>query len=217
MRYLPIFALVNILCLVFIKPIVVVYYKLSQGYKLLYIISIYGMPIWVLLPIALVMLVFAAWPKEGSLSYKDRWVFWVVRSYYAVSIIFLLVNGLLLYTKYVKKHDPFPHLSYAAITDKAADCSDLHTGWFKSRNRIINRGIDHQTEYSLNYKDTFEYSITWLSDHEYRLINLSGENNIDDTLDVKITNNIPAYYEGFTRLGDYAVYCRVEKNVFTKR
>ncbi|MDZ4668474.1 MAG: hypothetical protein SGJ00_11420 [bacterium] len=210
-RWIFIIPIINIVCIIAIQPMVIAYFGMTSIWKIIYIIAIFGSPIWVLIPILILMLLFAAWPNVGHELYWVKWKRLTLNSFMGASISLLVFNLLILFSQWALKNEPFPKSKYIEITDRASDCSDIRDGIFETNYRYMVRNGSVQTEYSKNYKDTFNFSVTWLSNWEYRLINVGKGNGMNDTLDIKITHNTPEYYEGFLRLGAYAKYYRVMK------
>ncbi|MCG9880317.1 MAG: hypothetical protein MH472_06935 [Bacteroidia bacterium] len=203
--------LLNIIAMIYIQPFVVPYYGMVFPYNFLYLIIVFSAPLWIYIPAAILIFPFAWIFTKIQGSHKRVFIPWLGKAFLAVNLVFLMLNLLLVSTKFFMNHEPFPKIVYAQIRDKANGCDSLRRGHFKSRNRYIFRKDSVQTEISLNLKDTFLYRVTWLNDCEYRLINMGESGAMNDTLDVKITNQTPDYYEGFLRSGNYAIYTRVLK------
>jgi hypothetical protein len=203
--------IINVLCMVLVQPFVVGYFAMDALWQAIYILVIFGSPIWVVFPIGLLMAVLALFPYWGKQTYFAKWKHLTKQAFIGASLILLAFNTLILFSKFVLHHEAFPKVRYDSITDYATDCSDLKTGKFTYRNKHILRGDSVQTEYNTDYTDSTVYAVEWLQDFEYRLINLSGKSGMNDTLDVRITHNTPQYYEGFMRMGEYAQYYRVLK------
>jgi hypothetical protein len=199
----------NVLAFVYIQPMVVPYYGFKVPYNYLYLALVFGSPFWFIIPSIVVMLPLVFW--SGVKPYKEQLRLWSIRLFVLVNLLVLLLNLLMVYSKAVLNHEPFPKVLYSSISVKAWDCSDLHTGVYKTGYQYIYRDSSFQTEVSLNGKDTTHFSITWLSKNEYRLINLDQARIIHDTIDITITHNTPTFYEGFVRVGKYAVFARVNK------
>lgn len=202
----------NVLCLVVIGPFIVPYFAMTTLWQGIYIALVFGSPIWIILPIGMLMAVLALFPYWGKQTYFAKWKHLTKQAFIGASLILLGINLLMVFTKLAFKHEPFPKVKYSSITDYATDCSDLKTGKFSYRERHILRSESVQTEYNKDYTDSTVYAIEWLQDFEYRLVNLSGKGGMHDTIDVRITHNTPQYYEGFMRMGMYAQYYRVLKH-----
>lgn len=211
LRAMVIIPLLNILAMIYVQPFVVPYYGMVFPYNWIYLVLVFSAPIWMYIPIALLVFPFAWIFYKIKGKQSSLFLPWVNKAYLAVNILFFGLNLLLTVSKFFLHHEPFPKVDYASITDKASNCEEVHEGNFKSRNRYIFRNDSVQTEISFNLKDTFLYSVTWLNACEYRLINLGEKGAMNDTIDVKITNQTPDYYEGFLRSGKYAIYTRVLK------
>lgn len=213
-RYLQAMVLIpllNILAMIYVQPFVVPYYGMLFPYNWIYLISVFSAPIWIYIPAAILVFPFA-WLFYRLQNRQKKVLFsWVNKAFLSVNLLFFGLNLLLVFSKFFLNHDPFPKVAFASITDKASNCNDVRIGNFKSRNRYIFRNDSVQTEISLNLKDTFFYKVSWLNECEYRLINMGESGSMNDTLDVKITNQTPDYYEGFLRSGTYAIYTRVLK------
>jgi hypothetical protein len=203
--------LVNVACLIAIQPLVVGYFGMSTLWKLIYIVAIFASPIWIAIPIGILMLLFAAWPNAGHELYWVKWQRLMRNAFIGASISLLVFNLLILFSQWALKNEPFPKSRYVDIVELATDCSDIRDGVFETSYRFMWRKDSVQTEYSRNYKDTFNFSVTWLSGSEYRLINLGKSTGMNDTIDIKVTHNTSEYYEGFLRMGEFAKYYRVMK------
>lgn len=202
--------LLNILALVYVQPFVVYYYLFKFPYDVLYILGTFGMSIWFILP-AFIFALPLAWFNRKRNGFKERFKYYSQRFFIGFNLLILAFNSLLVFSKSVLHHEPFPKMLYAQITDKAADCGDLHQGKFKWLNYTLYRDSSQQVEISGDLKDTVSYSISWLSDHEYRLIRIKEHHALMDTIDVKVSNNDSAYYDCFRRVGIYAQYYRIYK------
>jgi hypothetical protein len=207
--WVVLFPILNVLCLLFIKPLIIPFFTFSIFLKAVYILLVFGSPVWVAIPIGLLLLPFGNIGKKDE-SKPEKFRNRFSKAFIAVNIILFFFFGVLIYAKMVLLHDPFPKVKYDLITDKANDCSNIREGKFRGRYHFIERSKDHQTEYNFDYSDTIQYQLEWLSDYEYRLIDLNPTGSASDTIDMKVTNNTPTYYEGFIRVGEYAVYNRVD-------
>ncbi|MCF8255241.1 MAG: hypothetical protein K9I36_07085 [Bacteroidia bacterium] len=203
---LPIMSLV---ALFYIQPFIVPYFAMSTTWKFIYILIVFGFPILVLIPIALFAFITTLLEKKSG-TFKERWFKHIGNGYIAIGFVILLMSAIVVFTKLVFNHNPFPKMKYSEIVIGTGNCEDIKLGNFKGRYRYITRLENEQIEYSFNYKDTFYYSLQWLSPCEYRLI-AKEDYGMNDTIDVKVTNNTENYYEGFVRFDQYAAYTRVEK------
>ncbi|MDP3929458.1 MAG: hypothetical protein Q8R57_10585 [Bacteroidota bacterium] len=211
LRGIFILPILNIMAMVYVQPFVVPYYSLLFPYNYLYLLLVFGSPIWVYLPAALLILPLAFLANKLISKGKLSLFPWLNKAFLLINVLLFGLNLLFVISKLFLNHEPFPKIDYASITDKASNCEAIHNGNFKSRNRYIFRNDSVQTEISLNLKDTFLCHVAWLNTCEYRLINAGKQGAMNDTIDVKITNQTPDYYEGFLRSGKYAIYTRVLK------
>ncbi len=207
---LVIILFINMAALVYIKPIIAPYYGMKYSWQLCYLFCVYGFPILLLIPTSILVLLFAAYWSRNK-DFKHRFFIYIRKSYLVISIILLFINSLLVLSKGMFHNSAFPQIKYQDIKGTEFDSTDLKTGKFKSQFAHIERSVDKQIEISLNKKDTTTYRLQWLSNNEYRLINMGQSRGMNDTLDVRITNNEKDLYDCWVRFGEYAQHQRIYK------
>ncbi len=202
---------INLLAIIYIKPIIAPFFGMKIGWQILYIISLYGYPVLLLIPCAVLMLPVAAiWGRGGN--FKEKFTILLRRSFLIISFLVLLLNSIMVLSKAVLKREIFPLVKYADIEGTDADLSDLKTGKFQIEGYgRIERSGNRQREITTNNKDTFLFDLTWISPNEYRLINIGKSGPEGDTVYVRVSNNTPGYYECYRKYGDYGHHFKVEK------
>jgi hypothetical protein len=118
----------------------------------------------------------------------------------------LIINTILIISKFALNNDPFPLTKYSEIRGFEGNINDLKAGTFEYQFGVFTRNGDKQVE-KLSNSDSIVLKIEWFSKNEYRLIN----QDINDTLNVKVTNNTPEYYECYLKHGEYAAFQKIIK------
>jgi hypothetical protein len=196
--------------LLLIQPIIPAYFGMSSTWKSIYIIFLFGFPILILLPIAVIVSPFALILKRKQ-TFQSFWLKSVKYVFIVFGCIILLINSLFLFSKYIVGKDPFPLDKYSEITGFSGNIEDLKVGEFETEFSTIKRDDNVQVEIYKN-QDSSSFKVDWVSQNEYRLINQGRSNGMNDTLLVKITNNTSEFYECYLKFGQYAQYMKISKN-----
>lgn len=198
--------LISLIELISIKPIIPSFYQSDLSGKIIYVIGLYGYPIWIIIPIVIIVIPFAFLLKSKN-NFIHRWFDYSQNTFLVISIIILFLNSLLVIQEYILGNEIFPLIKYSEIKGFTGDTDDLKTGEFETNFSSIERfdNIQYETYYENNNK--VKYDIKWLSNTEYKLI--SEKNN--QILDLKITNNTPSYYECYLKVGEFSEYRKVTK------
>jgi len=202
--------LLSILQLILIKPILAAFYEFDFIWKLTYIGIMYGFPVLLLLPTALIVLPFA-YISKGSETLKKTWALFTQNTFLVVIIIVVFFNSLILFMKFVAKEEVFEHTKYADLPAYNGNTDDLRTGNFETSISKISRTKDIQIETSKNETDKTVFAISWLSDQEYILVSKDLKGYRSDTITVKVTNNTEDFYECYVKYGEYASYYKIDK------
>jgi len=205
-----ILSFINILAFIFTKPLFIELYALTLLWKSLFILFLYGISIWSIIPCAIIALPFA-YLFKGINTFKYKWFKYTQVLLLIIGSIILLQNSVLLYSKYVLDNDQFKYIKYADAKEYNGNTDDLKIGTFSEEYVVIKRYNDHQIEIYPN-KDSVAYGIVWISKNEYRLINKVHIVGMPDTLDIKITNNTKEFYDCYARYGQYATPHRIKKS-----
>lgn len=206
---LLILILIAIVEMVFIRPLVPAFFGMTKAYQVFYIGILYGFPLLIAIPLGILVMPFALLFRRQK-TFRTSWFRYLHSVHFVFISIILLVNTLLVVSKYAFNNDTFPLVKYSDIKVYDGNVEDLRTGTFESPFGLIERYEDKQVEtYNRGYSNVL--SIEWLSDYQYRLINHGDSRGMNDTLDVKITNNTLRYYECYVRFGEYAEYMKIEK------
>ncbi len=211
--FLILITLLSIIALTLVEPIIPPFFALTTAWKAVYVTLVYGFPLLMVIPIALFLAPFALVFKRKS-SFKTTWFKFTENVFLAFAILVFCANSLLFMSKYVLDLDPFPLVKYADLEGYAGDIEDLKTGTFESFSAEIRRYKDHQVEYT-SPTDSTVLGLDWISPNEYLLVGPKGV-YATDTLQVKITNNTPEFYECYVRSGEYATYFKLTKKLGPK-
>ena len=197
--------------LIIIKPLIPGFYVMNFWGKLLYIIGMYGFPVYIILPIGVIMTIILL-PLIRKDDFLARLSKLTRKTYFAFSILILFLSSLLVFSKIGLHKDPFPLIPYASIKRTQHDISDIKIGTFTTKNYIIKRDRTKELVISKTSNDTTICDLTWISGIEY--VVKSRINNKwlkDNSTRIVITNNQPDFYECYTKYGDYAVYGKIFK------
>ncbi|MBB3697741.1 hypothetical protein KMW28_06090 [Flammeovirga yaeyamensis] len=208
-KIIVLISIISIIELLLIKPIIPAFYGMNLMWKSLYAISLFGFPILIIIPIALLVAPLALLLKRNH-SFKSVWLRYTQNTFLVFGIVILAMNTLLMFSKFVKGNDPFPLTKYSEIEGYAGNTDDLRAGLFENQLGMIIRDEQKQIERDYNGDSTI-YKIEWISNNEYRLIHQGENRGMNDTLDVKITSNTAEYYDCYLRFGEYADYQQIWK------
>lgn len=186
--------------LLLIKPIIPAYYVMSPFWRAAYSLILYGLPLLIVIPISLLMALIAPLIK-GKSSFKTVWYKYTQNLYLVVLALILMINSILIISKFGLDNDPFPLPYYSEIKGFEGDLDDVKTGMFETEYGPISRYEGKQVEY-YDTGDSVVLKIEWLSANEYRLINQGERKANEDTLNVRITNNTSEYYISVAKSAD---------------
>jgi hypothetical protein len=201
--------IISLIELLFIKPIIPPYFGMTLTWKALYLITLFGFPVLIVIPIALFVAPIAILFKRGK-NFKPVWLNYIQNTFLGFGIIILTMSTALIVSKYRMNNDPFPLIKYSEIQGFDGSTKNLLNGKFESQFGIITRNGDKQVETYVN-GDSSEFKIEWISNNEYRLVYQGDNLGMNDQLYVKITNNTPEYYECYIKVGEYADYQKITK------
>jgi len=207
---LLILSLLNILAFIFVKPLFIEFFALTLFWKALFVLFLYGISIWSIIPCAIIAIPFAYLFKRTH-TFKSKWFKYTQVLSLIVGSIILLQNSVLLYSKYVLDNDQFKFIKYTDVKGYDGNTDDLKIGTFSTEYVVIKRYKDHQIELYPN-KDSVTYGIKWVSKNEYQLINNVHITGMPDTLDIKISNNTEEFYDCYARYGEYATPHHIKKS-----
>ncbi len=185
------------------------YYAMpTTPWRIFYIISGYGFPIWTIIPVGLIASFIAIfWYRK--LTYKMRVIKLTKALFIVISSLFLFINGALFISKFVLGNDPFPIQYYNEIIGSTQGMASIKNGVFKTTyGKIFRQGENHRVEY--NSGEIKEYHVSWLKNGEHQLIYKDQNNYVNDTLWVKVTSIKNKYYECYYKLGELAEYDKIE-------
>ncbi|MBB6464100.1 hypothetical protein [Flammeovirga kamogawensis] len=124
-------------------------------------------------------------------------------------LLYIISFSYILYIEEVKGEKLGPVIEYNDIKQsEGLDCESVKDGKFETKNLIIERAGNRQTQTDKNNGNVSEYEIKWLSNCEYELTPISYEG---DNMLVKIVEVTEKYYDCFTTTGTYATKFRVQK------
>lgn len=187
------------------------FFVLPLPLKILFIAIIYFIPIWIYVPLLLPSSLVALFIKKGQ-SYKTTLFWFTKRLLLVVNVLILFTHMLHIFQKVVLGKEFFKRELYSEIVGTSQSCDDLKEGEFKYDQTLIIRKEHTQTEIFLEYSDTVDYNIFWLSDNEYCLTLKNAKDHFtNDTAFFRITNNQDTFYEGYSKFGEYALKFKVEK------
>jgi hypothetical protein len=209
-KIITLITIASLIEVILVRPFIPAFFGMNLSWKILYVLLLFGYPLLTVIPLALVTIPFVVLFK-GKRSFKPVWYAVIQNTFLIFGIIILFFNTALLITKYGVGRDPFPLKKYSQIKGYQGDISDLKVGEFEYDMGKIKRSQSQQTEYYKN-GETKRFKLIWLTKNEYRMVNQGESIGMHKTLDVKITNNTPAYYECYTRFGEYAKYLKINKN-----
>tara|TARA_Y100000589_G_C27010523_1_gene570620 strand:+ start:211 stop:864 length:654 start_codon:yes stop_codon:yes gene_type:complete len=199
----------SIIVLSLTMPFGTSYYAMKTDlWRLLYITLIYGIPVWVIIPISIIASIFSIITLR-KLKFKERIIKISKSIFLGVNIILLLINSALAFSKFVLENNPFPRVKYASLNGTNKNLSKIKEGEFKtSYARIIRSGNNHRVEY--NNGEISNYYINWLDNGEHQLIYIDEDNLLNDTLTVLVTLINEDYYECYYKLGELAQPDKIE-------
>lgn len=200
--------ILSLIELILIKPIIPPFYGMNIVWKAIYIFFLFGFPILIAIPISILVGMFTLVIK-GKINFKFNWLNYFLNTFLFFSIMILILNSILFISK-INGIDPFPLIKWTEIKAYNGTTNDLYYGDFESRYGKIKRFKDRQVETHENGEIT-NFDLIWISKNEYRLINKGKNLGMNDTIDVKITNNTKEYYECYLRFGEYAKYEIIKK------
>ncbi len=201
---------INLKLLILINPIIPSFFGMIPIMQLLYIISLFVFPVWIIIPISVVTAPLAFLSKKER-AFKKTWFNYTQNLFLPFSGFILLMCAILAFSKLVMDNDPFPLVEYNNVVGFEGNIDDLKTGSFSSDFSSIERHTDIQFE-TFESGETAEFEIKWISNNAYRLINHGDSKGMKDTLDILISNNTPDYYECYLRFGDYVDYQKIMKD-----
>lgn len=200
---------ISVIELLLIKPVIPPFFGMNLTWKILYSILMFGFPLLIIIPIALIVAPFAILFRRKR-QFKLVWFRYMLNTFLSFGILILIINTIMVISKFGMGNDPFPLPKYDEIKGFDGNLTDLKVGEFEYQFGLIKRYPDKQIEIYTN-GDSAVFTIEWISNNEYRLIQ-QGENlGMNDTLDVRITNNTPEYYECYIRYGEYADFQTMTK------
>ncbi len=209
-KIIVIVTLLNILQLLFIKPITPGFFALNFIWKTFYIIVLFGFPLLAVIPSA-IFTIPLAFLLKGTNSFKTVWYRFTKNLFLTFAILILFLNSILLIGKYVSGNDAFPLSLYSNIEGFQGNTNDLKVGVFENDVVTILRTDSAQIE---TYRDgtSFTFKIEWISNSDYILIHRNEEDGISDTSYFRITNNTSDYFEGYSKIDKYADPFKLYKN-----
>jgi hypothetical protein len=210
-KILVLLILSSILELLYLKPLSPSYYIFNFWGKLVVILGIYGFPLYLILPISLILLL--------VLLIRGKWInIWTTlfrnakQVYLLIIIIFLFFNTILVLSKAVLNKDPFPLIKYSSINGTQDNIDDIKVGTFRVKGGILTRDDKTEKSISLRTNDTIITDLKWISANEYEV--KSRKKNIwrlDNTTRIIITSNKSDFYECYVKFGEYAKYYKFFK------
>lgn len=195
--------------MVALQPFPAPFFGMSFGWQALYALLMCGYPVLLLIPIALLTAPLAFLFK-GNKGFKLRWKNFTENVFLFFAVIIFLVNTLLLVSKYLTDHDPFPLTKYDEVEGFKGNTDDIRTGEFEGDHGSFTRYEDKEISIDDN-NDTLEYSVKWISSSEFQLVYLGENQGMQDTIYVRITNNTSDFYECYGKFGEYADYQKIWK------
>ncbi|WP_430817145.1 hypothetical protein [Carboxylicivirga sp. RSCT41] len=200
-----------ILELILIKPISYSYYNFNIWGKTIYLIGVYGFPIYLLIPIFLIsafLLVFSIKKK----NYRTQLIKLSGNLYLGLSFLIVFITSSLVVNKFVFNKELFPLIEYSSIKGTDADLSDIREGTFMMDNYIVTRDNMTETTIIKSTNDTITSDLKWISNNEYEVTSRTKNNwLIENKTRVKITNNTPDFYECYYKYGHYGVLVTINK------
>lgn len=201
--------IISILLISWTMPLSTGYYAMNTFLeRLFYIVGLYGISIWIIIPISFLACLIAIIPFKKR-SYKKRIVRICKWIFIFINIILVIVNGGLTFSKFILKKDPFPVTKYGSLKATNKDLSIIKEGRFNtSYGKIYRKGNDHKVIYTNG--DTAQYKITWMDNGEHLLVKMNQEHSFNDSLKIMVTFINKDYYECYYKLGKLAHYDKIE-------
>lgn len=213
--------LISMISLAWIKPLVPDFFDMNIWGKLVYIVLMYGFPLYIIIPIGIMSSVLLL-TKANKPNYFIKVKSLTRKIYMPISVIILVINLTLLISKRVFNNDQiYPLVEYSSIKGTYENIEDIREGTFYGEGVEVHRTKSQEIVLFNSKQDTIIYELEWISNNEYD-ITFDVENHWMDinSTRVIITNNNPEFYEGYQKHGDYASYFKVYKtftnNIYTQ-
>ena len=204
---LLILPILSTLLLISAYPLQASYYAMPNLlWKIFYIISLYGIAFWVIIPSALIGLLLSLVPSKKR-TFKQKFIKAGKITYLVFSILLLMVFGAFSVSKYFFEYDQFETIPFENVIETKQDLTPIKNGKFKAAYGVVIRnGDNHEVKYNDGHSEF--YKVIWTMNGEYHLIPI--EKAHIDTLKVKVVNIESDFYECYYNYGGLAEYDRLE-------
>ncbi|MCT4624769.1 MAG: hypothetical protein N4A46_14200 [Schleiferiaceae bacterium] len=209
-RSIWILVILNMILVTIVEPLIPAFYGMNGGYQALYIFSMYGVPIWIILPIALFSLILSPVVSKRYATFKQRFsavfriLFLTANSLWFFSLVVLTLSS-------ISGESPFKKQRYDELISESGSVKDLKTGTFYDDYGTFIRTENEQLNIPNSTQDTIRYNLSWNSSTEYVLDAQEEQPGGMNKLVVKITENTEEYYVCWVKMGEYAQEYKIYK------